>query len=89
MTTHERIGEQRKVDKRGEHDIKFAEPCQDAAEYPLDSTALIVQLPVVFAVLSAILFRREHGVAIQLAHVAVLKGTIHNDIPGRPTELTL
>ena len=54
MTTHERIGEQRKVDKRGEHDIKFAEPCQDAAEYPLDSTALIVQLPVVFAVLSAL-----------------------------------
>ena len=49
-----RSGDERKVDRKGEHHIKFVEPCEDpaksfqAAEEQLHFIALLVQLLVIF-----------------------------------------
>ena len=93
VNTTQRICDQRKVDKKGEHRIQFVVPREDpakslqSAEKPFHFIALFVARPVVFPGLSAITFRRHHRNAAQLTHqlarFIALIGAIHDDIRGR------
>ena len=92
VNTIKRIGDERKVDKEGEHHIKFVKPCEEpaesfqAAEEPFHFISLLVQLLVVFPWLPTITFRRDHGdeakIAHQLARFITLIGSVHDNVRG-------
>ena len=92
VNTNERICDQRKVDKEGEHHIKLVEAREDptesleTAEQPLDFIAFFVQATVIVPGLSSVTFRRHHRghpkISHQLPRFVPFVGTIHDDVLG-------